>query len=36
MNGFLTVREVADKWNISVRNIQNLCAAGKIEGTVKF
>ena len=36
MNGFLTVREVADKWNMSVRNIQNLCAAGKLEGAVKF
>ena len=36
MNGFLTVREVADKWNMSVRNIQNLCAAGRVEGAVKF
>lgn len=36
MNGYITVREVADKWNMSVRNIQNLCAAGKLDGAVKF
>ena len=36
MNGFLTVKEVADKWNMSLRNIQNLCAAGKVSGAVKF
>jgi len=36
MNGYMTVRDVADKWNMSVRNIQNLCAAGKLDGAVKF
>ncbi len=36
MNSYLTVRDVADKWNMSVRNIQNLCAAGKLDGAVKF
>ena len=36
MNGYITVRDVADKWNMSVRNIQNLCAAGKLDGAVKF
>ena len=36
MNGFLTVKEVADKWDMTVRNVQNLCAAGKIEGVAKF
>lgn len=36
MNGFLTVKEVADKWGMTVRNVQNLCAAGKIEGVAKF
>lgn len=36
MNGFLTAKEVADKWNMSVRNVQNLCAADKVEGAVKF
>lgn len=36
MNGFLTVKQVAEKWEMSVRNVQNLCAAGKIDGAVKF
>lgn len=36
MSGYITVRDIADKWNMSVRNIQNLCAAGKLDGAVKF
>ena len=36
MNDYITARDVAEKWNMSVRNIQNLCAAGKLEGAVKF
>lgn len=36
MNGFITAKEAAEKWNISVRNIQNLCAAGKLDGAMKF
>jgi len=36
MNGYITVREVAEKWNMSVHNIQNLCAAGKLDDAVKF
>jgi len=36
MNGFITAKDVAEKWNMSVRNIQNLCAAGKLDGAVKF
>ena len=36
MNGFLTVKVVTDKWDMTVRNVQNLCAAGKIEGVAKF
>lgn len=36
MNGYITVRDVAEKWNMSVRQIQNLCASGKLDGVVKF
>lgn len=36
MDGYLTVREIAEKWNMSIRNVQNLCSAGKIEGVTKF
>ena len=36
MNGFITAKNAAEKWNMSVRNIQNLCAAGKLDGAMKF
>lgn len=36
MNGYLTVKEVAEKWGMTPRNVQNLCASGKIDGAVKF
>ena len=36
MNGYITVKDVAEKWNMSVRSIQNLCAAGKLDGVVRF
>lgn len=36
MKGFITAKDAAEKWNMSVRNIQNLCAAGKLDGAVKF
>lgn len=36
MNGFITAKIAAEKWNMSVRNIQNLCAEGKLDGAIKF
>ena len=36
MEGFLTVKEVAQKWNVSERNVQSLCASGKVEGATKM
>lgn len=36
MNGFMTAKDAAEKWNMSVRNIQNLCSAGKLDGAMKF
>lgn len=35
-NNFMTVKETAEKWGVSVRQVQALCNDGKIEGTVKF
>lgn len=32
----LTVRQAAQKWNLSPRTVQQLCAAGRIPGTQKF
>ncbi|MFV0364723.1 MAG: helix-turn-helix domain-containing protein [Suipraeoptans sp.] len=36
MNGFITAKDAAEKWNMSVRNIQNICTAGKLDGAMKF
>ena len=36
MKDYLTVKEIAEKWGVSVRWVQTLCNDGKIEGTVKF
>ncbi len=34
MNDFITAKDAAPKWNMSVYNIQNLCAEGKLDGVV--
>ena len=36
MEGYLTIKQVAEKWNISPRQVQVLCSSGRIEGAVKF
>ena len=36
MNGYVRPEEIAERWNVSVRQIQILCKAGKIGGAVKF
>ncbi len=33
---YLTIKETAEKWNISERRIQILCREGRIDGIVKF
>ena len=33
---YLKIQEVAPKWGVSTRNVQMLCAAGKIPGAVRF
>ncbi len=30
------IAEVADRWGVSARRVQTLCAAGKVEGAVRF
>lgn len=32
---YLTISELADKWDISVRRVQQLCKEGAIEGSFK-
>lgn len=33
---YLTIKEVSEKWNISPRRIQVMCASQKIPGAKKF
>lgn len=35
-NGYLTVNEIAEKWNLSPRRVQIMCANGDISGVMKF
>ena len=36
MNGYLTIKEVAKKWNITPRRVQIMCSDGTIPGAIKF
>ena len=36
MNGYIRPEEIAEIWNVSVRQIQILCKNGKIDGAIKF
>lgn len=33
---YITIKEAADKWNLSVRRVQCICMEGKIKGVKKF
>ena len=33
---YISVREAAQKWNISIRRVQKLCEDNRIEGIVRF
>jgi hypothetical protein len=34
MNGYITSQEAADKWGITVRQVQSLCKQDRIKGAV--
>lgn len=36
IDGYATIKETAERWNITVRQVQYLCAKGQVEGAVKF
>ncbi len=36
MQGYMTIKDAAEKWCITSRRIQVLCSEGRIEGAVKF
>ena len=35
MYEYMTVKEAAEKWGLSVRRVQLLCVEGRIEGAIK-
>ena len=36
MDKYLTIKEVAEKWNLSTRRVQKMCADGVIPGVIRF
>ena len=36
MDGYVKAEEIANRWKVSVRQVQMLCQNGKIEGASKF
>lgn len=36
IEGYTTIKVIAEKWGITPRRIQILCSQGKIPGAVKF
>ncbi len=36
MDGYLTIKEIAKKWNLSMRRVQIMCSEGRISGVQKF
>ena len=36
MDDYLTIREVAEKWNLTARRVQKMCADELIPGVKKF
>lgn len=33
---YITIKEAAEKWNLSIRRVQTICNEGMIQGTIKF
>ena len=36
MNDYVTIKEIAEKWDVTARRVQKMCADGKIPGASKF
>lgn len=36
MDGYLTAKEVAEKWNLTTRRVQKMCEDGLIPGVIRF
>lgn len=36
MNDYATIKEIAERWGVSTRRVQKMCAVGMIPGAMKF
>lgn len=36
IDGYMSIKEAALKWNVSPRQVQNYCSGGRIEGAAKL
>ena len=36
MEGYVTIREIAERWELTTRRVQKMCSDGRIIGVVKF
>ena len=36
MNGYISVKQAAVRWDISTRQVQKLCNEGRVQGAVQF
>ena len=36
MNGYIRAEELAERWDVSIRQIQIFCKDGRIKGAIKF
>lgn len=36
MNGYMTVQEIAEKWGVTVRQVQILCKENRIAGATRM
>ncbi|MGI6069480.1 MAG: helix-turn-helix domain-containing protein [Blautia sp.] len=36
INGYLTTKETAEKWDITIRTVQIMCSEKKVKGAAKF
>ena len=36
INGYKSIKEIAELWNLSPRRVREMCADGKIEGATKI
>ena len=36
MNGYVTVKDMAKRWNVSERQVQVWCKSGRVDGVLQF